>query len=41
MQVKGLLRPKLKSQVNGTETNGLVDTGADVIIISQKSWNSE
>lgn len=30
-------RPKLQVQINGIETVGLVDTGADVTIISQKS----
>lgn len=34
-------RPKLKLQVNGIEIEDLVDTGADVTIISQKSQNSE
>lgn len=30
-------RPKLKIQINGIEIEGLVDTGADVMIISPKS----
>lgn len=34
-------RPKLKLQVNGIEIVGLVDTGTDITIIYQKSWNSE
>jgi hypothetical protein len=41
MQVKGLLRSKLKLQVNGIETDDVVDTRADITIISQKCWNSE
>lgn len=32
-------RPKLKLQINGTEIEGLVDTGADITIISPKSWH--
>ena len=37
MQVKGLLRSKLKLQVNDIEIEDLVDTGADVSVLSQKS----
>lgn len=37
MQVKGLLRSKLKLGVNGIEIDGLVNTRAGVTIISQKS----
>ena len=33
-------RPKLMVQMNGIDIEGLVDTGADVTIISPKSWNS-
>ena len=32
-------RPKLMVQMNGVNIEGLVDTGADVNILSQKSWN--
>jgi hypothetical protein len=32
-------RPKLKFQVNGVEIEDLVDTGADVTIISQNYCN--
>jgi hypothetical protein len=28
-------------QMNGMDIVGLVDTGADVSILSQKSWNSD
>lgn len=31
-------RPKLKILVNNIEIEGMVDTGADVTIISPKSW---
>ena len=34
-------RTKLKFQVNSIEIEYLVDTGADVTIISQKSWDLE
>lgn len=34
-------RTKLKLQLNGIEIEGLADTGANVMIISPKSWNSE
>ena len=34
-------RPKLNLQVNSIEIKKLVDTGADVTIISQKFWNLE
>lgn len=32
-------RQKLKTQMNGAEIEGLVHTGADVAIISPKSWH--
>lgn len=32
-------RPKLKLQLDGTEIKGLVDTGADITLISQDAWN--
>lgn len=31
-------RPKLKIQINIIEIEGLVDTGADIKLISSKSW---
>ena len=34
-------RPKLMVQMNGVDIEGLVDTGADVSILSQKSWNPD
>lgn len=34
-------RPKLKLKVNGIEIVSLVDTGTDITIIYQRSWNSE
>lgn len=33
-------RPKFKLQVSGIEIEDLVDTRADITIISQESWNS-
>ena len=33
-------RPSLKLQVNGIKIEDLMDTRADITIISQKSWNS-
>lgn len=33
-------KPKLKWQLNDIEIEGLVDTGAGITIISQKSWHS-
>lgn len=35
------LEIKLKVQKNGIRIVGLVDTGADVTVISQKSWNPD
>lgn len=32
-------RSKLMVQMNGVNIEGLVDIGADVNILSQKSWN--
>lgn len=32
-------RPKLKIKLNGIEIEGLLDSSADVPIISQESWN--
>lgn len=32
-------RPKLKIKLNGIEIEGLLDSGADVPIISQELWN--
>ena len=34
-------RPKFKLQINGIDIEDLVDTGADVIIISPKSWHPD
>lgn len=34
-------RPKLMVQMNGVDIEGLVDTGADISILSQNSWNPD
>ena len=34
-------RPKLMVQMNDADVEGLMDTGANVSILSQKSWNPD
>lgn len=34
-------RPTLRFHIKGIEADALVDTGAEITIISQKSWDSE